>query len=184
MSSISWNNPVSGDWTVATDWSSGTVPSPVDVVIINELGPPYTITVSSADFATSVAINAAQATLRENSGSLTILDALHVDSGLVSLNKANNIGSVSLGPGAELTVGNAGALGTGTVTQSGGELLATASETLTNVLSLSGDLSIAAAHGTTLTEKASDYSVAGGSTLNFGAPGQDGTVIWAPLAAP
>ena len=64
------------------------------------------------------------------------------------------------------------------MTQSDGELLATANETLTNALSLSGTSTIAAAHGKVLTEKASGYSVAGGSTLNFGVPGQDGTVLW------
>jgi fibronectin-binding autotransporter adhesin len=77
-----------------------------------------------------------------------------------------------------LAIGNGGALGTGTVTQGGGELLATANETLTNALSLSGTSTLAAAHGKTLTVNASGYSVSGDSTLNFGAPGQDGTVIW------
>jgi fibronectin-binding autotransporter adhesin len=178
MAIIDWNGPVSGDWSVATDWSSGTVPGPGDAVVINFLGP-YTVTVSGADFANSLAVNGDLATLRENSGSLTIAGALHVDAGLASLNKANSIGSVSLAAGAELAVGNAGALGTAAVTQTGGELLATASETLTNALLLSGNSTIAAAHGTTLIEKASDYHVSGGSTLNFGAPGQDGTVVWA-----
>ena len=69
-------------------------------------------------------------------------------------------------------------MGTGTLTQSGGELLATANETVTNALSLSGSSTIAAAHGTTLTENASDYSVGASTTLNFGALGQDGTILW------
>jgi autotransporter-associated beta strand protein len=103
--------------------------------------------------------------------------ALTVDSGLVSLNKANTIGGVVL-DGGTLAVGNAGALGIGTVTQSGGELLGTANETLTNAISLSGTSIIAAAHGTTLTEKMSSYNIAANSTLIFGAPGQDGTVVW------
>jgi len=59
-----------------------------------------------------------------------------------------------------------------------GELLAAASETLTNALSFSGTSTIAAAHGTTLNENASDISIGGNSTLNFGAPGQDGTIVW------
>jgi fibronectin-binding autotransporter adhesin len=179
MAIIDWNDPVSGDWSVATDWSTGKVPGPGDTVFISDLGS-YTVTVSSAEFANSLVVNADQAALRENSGSLTIAGALHVDAGLVALNKPNTIGSITLAATGILAVGNGGALGTGTLTQSGGELLATATETLTNVLSLSGNSTIAAAHGTTLTEKASDYSVAGGSTLNFGAPGQDGTVLWAP----
>jgi hypothetical protein len=152
-------------------------PAPGDGAIISVLGGPYTVTVSSADFANSLAVNADQATLLENSGSLTIAGGLHVISGLVSLNKANTIGAVTLA-GGTLAVGNAGALGTGTVTQTGGELLGTANETLTNALSLSGTSTIAAAHGTTLTEKMSTYNIAENSTLIFGAPGQDGTVDW------
>jgi hypothetical protein len=65
MASIDWNDPVSGDWSVATDWSTGAVPTQADTVFISDLGPPYTVTVSSADFANSLAINAVQATLRE-----------------------------------------------------------------------------------------------------------------------
>ena len=177
MASIDWNDPVSGDWSVATDWSTGAVPTQEDTVFISDLGPPYTVTVSSADFANSLVLNAVTGALLENSGSLTISGALHVDSGLAQLNKANTIGSVSLAAGGVIEFGNGGALGTGTVTQSGGELLATASETLTNTLSLSGDSALAAAHGTTLTVKGA-VTIAAGSTLNFGAPGQDGTVVW------
>jgi len=173
----SWNDPVSGDWSVATNWTTGAVPLPGDGAIISVLGGPYTVTVSSADFANSLAVNVDQATLQENSGSLTIAGGLHIISGLVSLNKANTIGSVSLS-GGTLAVGNGGALGTGTVTQTGGELLGTANETLTNALTLSGTSTIAAAHATMLTEKMSSYNIAANSTLIFGAPGQDGTVVW------
>jgi autotransporter-associated beta strand protein len=133
--------------------------------------------IPNPDEANSLTFNAPQAELQEISVSLTIGGALTVDSGLVSLNKANAIGSVSPINGV-LAFGNAGALGTGTVTQSGGELLATASETLTNALSLSGSSTIAAEHGTTLTEKSPGVSVAAGSTLNFGSLGQDGTIVW------
>jgi fibronectin-binding autotransporter adhesin len=181
MAIVSWNDPVSGDWSVGTDWTTGAVPTSGDAAIINDIGPVYTVMVSSADFASSLAINAVTGALLENSGSLTITGGLHVDSGSVQLNKANTIGSVSLSGGV-LNVGNGGALGTGTVTQSGGGLVATASETLTNPLSLSGSVTIAADHGTTLTEKASDYSIAGGTTLNFGGSGGgDGTIVWDAL---
>jgi hypothetical protein len=51
-----------------------------------------------------------------------------VDSGLVSLNEANTTGTVGV-TGGVLAFGNTGALGTGTVALSGGELIATADET-------------------------------------------------------
>ena len=78
-----------------------------------------------------------------------------------------------------LTFGNAGALGTGTVSVSGGELLGTANETLGNALVFSGTSTIAAAHGTTLNETGFG-SIGTSSTLNFGAPGEDGVIVWKP----
>ena len=178
MALIDWKAAVNGDWSVASDWSTGAVPTFGDAVFIDNLGP-YTVTISGAEFANSLTVDADETTLRENAGSLTIAGALRVEAGSVSLNKANTIGSVTLAAGAELVVGNGGALGTGLVTQTGGELLGTGNETLTNRFSWSGTSTIAAAHGTTLTEQASSYIINGSSTLNFGAPGQDGTVVWA-----
>jgi fibronectin-binding autotransporter adhesin len=101
-----------------------------------------------------------------------------VGSGVTSINTANTYTGGTILSAGTLAIGNGGALGTGTLTQSGGELLATANETLTNALALSGSSTIAAAHGTTLTENASDYSVGASATLNFGALGQDGTILW------
>jgi autotransporter-associated beta strand protein len=100
-------------------------------------------------------------------------------SGVTSINKVNTYtGGTKLAAGT-LAIGNSGALGTGALSQSGGELLATANETLTNALALSG-ATFAAAHGMTLVLKASSSSILASSTLNFGAPGQDGTVVWDP----
>jgi hypothetical protein len=162
MASIDWNDPVSGDWSVATDWSTGAIPTQEDTVFISDLGPPYTVTVSSADFANSLVLNAVTGALLENSGSLTIAGELHVISGLAQLNKANTIASVGLAAGGVIEFGNGGALGTGTVIQSGGELLATASETLANPFAWSGNSTIAAAHGTTLTVKGAGDTIAAG----------------------
>ena len=75
-------------------------------------------------------------------------------SGVTSINTANTYtGGTKLSAGT-LAIGNGGALGAGAVTLSGGELLATANETLTNALSLSGSSTFAAAHGKTLNEMA------------------------------
>jgi fibronectin-binding autotransporter adhesin len=61
---------------------------------------------------------------------------------------------------------------------SGGELLATANETLSNALTFSGTSTIAAAHGTTLSLILDSLTIDAHSTLNFGALGQDGVVLW------
>ena len=97
-----------------------------------------------------------------------------IGSGVTSINTANTYTGGTILSAGTLAIGNGAALGTGTVTGSSAELLATANETLTNALILSGVSTIAAAHGKTLNEDASSYSVSANTTLNFGAPGQDG----------
>ena len=133
-------------------------------------------TIIVPDEANSLTFDAPEAALQENTGSLMVAGALTVNSGFVSLNEANTIGSVDL-TGGVLAFGNAGALGAGTVTMTGGELLATANETLTNALVLpdvSTPMTFAAVHGMTLNVNLPEIVT---STLNFGAPGQDGVVI-------
>jgi autotransporter-associated beta strand protein len=176
MAAINWLNPTNGDWSVGANWSTGTVPTLADDVTISASGP-YIVAISSQDVANSLTFNASQAALFENAGSLVMNGALTVNSGFVSLNEANTIGSIALAGGV-LAFGNAGALGAGTVALSGGELLGTANETLSNGLTFSGTSTIAAAHGTTLNENASFQSTAANAVLNFGSVGEDGTILW------
>jgi fibronectin-binding autotransporter adhesin len=175
MAAISWNG-VDGDWSLAADWSTGAVPTSADDVSILAPGS-YLVTVDSGDVANSLNFDASQAALFEGAGSLTISGALTVNSGFVSLNEANTIGGVSVGA-ATLAIGASGALGTGAVAVNGGELLGTADASFANALALSGNVTIAAANGTTLNENASSYQLAANTTLNFGAPGEGGTIIW------
>ena len=200
MTAISWKNPVNGNWSVAANWSTGAVPTLNDDVTISAPGP-YTVTISSnrvilrppggllaavqsgsSDEANSLTFNSSEAALVENTGSLTVEGALTVNAGLVSLNEANTIGSVTL-TGGVLAFGAADALGnpaeqpTG-VTVGGGELLATANETLNNALTFSGTSTVAAADGTTLGLSQESLTIDAHSTLNFGALGQDGVILW------
>ena len=62
MGSISWKNGIGGDWSIASDWSSGTVPTGSDDVTINATGA-YIITVSTAEGAHTLDLAAAGATL-------------------------------------------------------------------------------------------------------------------------
>ena len=80
-----------------------------------------------------------------------------------------------------LSVGSAIALGSGALTIAGGELLASATETIANQLLMSGNFTIAAAHGQTLTIPSSQpwhLSASAREIINFGAPGQDGVVVF------
>ena len=80
-----------------------------------------------------------------------------------------------------LSVTNPSALGSSALTLAGGELLASATETIANPLIMSGNFTIAAGHGQTLTTSSSQQSVlnaSAGEVISFGAAGQDGTVVY------
>ncbi len=189
MTAISWNGQVSGDWTDAADWSSGTVPTWSDDVTIGQFffGIGYLVTITDDEYANSLTFNApglyyGGAELLENAGSLTLFNGpLEVDGGLVALNRANSLAGGVLLQGGVLSVGNSGALGTGGLGIDGGELLGTADVTLANHISLSNNFwpaSIAAAHGTTLDIGSGGWDLEYDNlSPDFGAPGEDGTVV-------
>ena len=101
-----------------------------------------------------------------------------IGTGTTTLTGANTYAGGTTIAAGTLAVGNASALGTGPLIITGGELLGTTTETLANTLKLSGSATIAAAAGTTLTLDSGKPWALTGSTLTFGAPGQDGVVIW------
>ena len=181
MPEVNWTNSAGGDWSDASDWSTDTVPTFSDDVLIVE-GSPTVVTISGADEAATLTFNTAEGELVENAGSLSVVGELHVESGLVSLNEANAIGTITM-DGGELAFGNSGGLGTGIVFFNGGELLATENESLTNEVVFKEAARIAAAHGTTLDEDASLWSIQANTTLDIGSPGDDGTIIWHTNAA-
>jgi autotransporter-associated beta strand protein len=178
MAAVNWVNSAGGDFGVAANWSTDSVPFLNDDLTVSAFGQ-YLVTISDNNQANSLTFNAPQAALQENAGSLALTGTLLANSGFLSLNEANRIGAVRV-TGGVLAFGNAGALGAGTVTMLGGELLATANETLSNALSFfpASSSTIAAAHGTTLNETASNIDIGPGATLDFGALGEDGVVIW------
>jgi autotransporter-associated beta strand protein len=79
-----------------------------------------------------------------------------------------------------LIVNDPTALGSGGLTITGGELAAGLTEAISNQLTMSGNFTIAAAHGQTLTTSTTHPWTlnASGQTVTFGALGQDGTVLW------
>ena len=132
MALIKWKAAVSGDWATATEWSTGTLPTAADDVAINLVGN-YTVTVTNAQIANTLDFNAPGATLVQSATGKLTLNSFQIDNGLVELNGANTIGATTLNGGL-LSLGKAGALGTGGLTLSGGELLSTVSQSLNNPL--------------------------------------------------
>jgi hypothetical protein len=175
-----WTNSAGGDWNNYTplNWSTGTVPTSSDNVIFTLPGN-YTVTIGGGVEVKALYVEAPGARLIENEYSLTIGGArsgtgLAVSAGFVSLNQPNVIANGVTVSGGELAFGNAGALGSGFVFITGGELLATTNETFSNTLVFTGG-TIAAAPGTILNEDATTYDLDG---LNIGSPGEDGTILW------
>src|SRR3984957_19657288 len=181
MATVNWLNSAGGDFGVAANWSTDSVPFLNDDVTVSAFGQ-YLVTISDNNEANSLTFNAPQAALQENAGSLSLTGTLLVNSGFLSLNEANQIGDVEV-MGGVVAFGDAGALGAGSVSMEGGELLATANETLKNELALFANPTIAAAHGTTLDENASSVFLGAGTTLNFGSLGEDGVVRWDSIGA-
>jgi fibronectin-binding autotransporter adhesin len=181
MSTINWISAQDGDWSTGTNWEGESVPGSTDAADITLPGV-YTVTVASHVSAGNLTINATGATLDESSaGSLTLSGGLSLYNGAAFLNGANSIGSSVEVVGGLLAVGNGGALGNGVVLLYGGELLATTTETINASMAFNGTTTIAAATGRTLTLEGG-AQLDGPATLTFGAPGEDGTILWQPTS--
>jgi autotransporter-associated beta strand protein len=178
VASTKWNAGLNGSWTVGANWSAG-VPNTGTDATINAFGD-YTVTLSGRGFANSLTVNAAGALFSETAaGTLDIVNGLTLEAGKVALRGVNTIGSVTMS-GGTLETGNNAALGSGTLTMTGGELLGLSNETFGNQLAMRGTLTFAAADGTTMTQNASGWSFDASTpgTVFFGQGANDGTIVW------
>jgi len=66
VTKVSWKNPVSGDWSTASDWSTGKVPGASNDVTIGATGA-YTVTISMPEAAHSLTVSASGATVSDTS---------------------------------------------------------------------------------------------------------------------
>jgi len=175
-----WKTAASGDWNTASNWTEGLPGSNADGVIIGPAGT-YTVTLSGAgSSALSLLMIAAGATFSETSaGTLNLGDELILQAGTAILRNANTIANGVNLQGGLLEASNAGALGSAAFNISGGEFVGLTTETVANRLVTSGDFTIAAAAGKTLTlGTATAWSLSTDSTVNFGDATNKGTVVW------
>jgi len=175
-----WKTAASGDWNTASNWTDGLPGSNGDGVIIGPAGT-YTVTLSTAGSSSlSLLILAADATFSETStGTLNLGDEFILQAGTAILRNANTITNGVVLQGGLLETSNAGALGSAAFSISGGEFVGLTTETVANALNMSGDFTIAAATGKTLTlDSTSGWYLATGSTVNFGDAMNAGTVVW------
>ena len=97
--------------------------------------------------------------------------------GTTTIDRAETYSGGTTIAAGELSIDRAAAIGSGQLDLSGGELLVTKSAALANALSVAGDATIAAATGTILALKFSDWSFDAHS-ITFGDDTNHGTVVW------
>ena len=166
MANIRWTG-VSGDWSTASDWSTGTVPGPSDRAVIAAPGS-YTVTVSTSESVGSLLLNDPGAILDirssdiQPSGTLAVSGPVVVRSGTL-----------------EIEVGNSGNFGTDGPTLTNGSIASVHSG---GTLLLGGTIeggTLIIHHGGTLEVRAlfpdlggagnlENVTVLGGLTLNSG----------------
>ncbi len=101
--------------------------------------------------------------------------------GTTTIDRAETYAGGTIVASGELSIDRAAAIGAGQLTLTGGELLTTGNVTLVNTMSMSGDFTIAAAHGTTSNFNGNfgwGFDSTGGASITFGEDGNDGTVVW------
>jgi hypothetical protein len=148
--SVAWQNPVSGMWTDAADWSGGAVPTASSDVTVGVAGT-YTISIDSAVVAQSLGIDVASVTVSETAaGSLALGSTLSITAGTFALASAASLAAPIV------TIGSAGVL-----VASGGTLRG---ELLTSGLIYVGTGTLTVSGGGTLTGK-----LKGAGTLALGA---------------
>ena len=165
-----WLNGSGGDWSTAStvDWTFGSPPTSDNPAVIDASGS-YVVTITTADAAASLTVNAAGVDVQdETDGSLTLDGALTIDTGTFSLGGNGRLsGETSIYVGGAIAdfPGHLNAEGTvsAPVDNDGGIVEALGSLTLTGAVIGAGTFEI---NGNTLTFGS---SVAGG-TVDFGAP--------------
>jgi hypothetical protein len=102
MSAVNWKNPVNGNWTVAADWSTGTVPGATDDATLG-LTNGYTVSITSPITVGSIAVSNAAATLSVNDPSqiATVAGDL-LDGGALVVDNSGGEGGTNLSIGGTL----------------------------------------------------------------------------------
>jgi fibronectin-binding autotransporter adhesin len=98
MSTIEWTNANGGDWSVAGNWSTDSVPGAADDVTIGVAGP-YTVTIDSAEAVHSLTLNDAGTRVQINNA-LTLGTTLYLTAGSFDLKSGGTlVGGTVVGSG-------------------------------------------------------------------------------------
>src|ERR1051325_8876545 len=103
MAIISWKDPITGNWTIAVDWSTGTVPGIGDDVTLG-LANGYTVSITSPITVNSISTNDSNATLSVNEpGQVVSISGNLIAGGNVVVDAATGQGGTTLSIGGTLT---------------------------------------------------------------------------------
>src|SRR3984957_3228726 len=159
MATVNWLNSAGGDFGVAANWSTDSVPFLNDDLTVSAFGQ-YLVTISDNDQANSLTFNAPQAALQENAGSLTWTGTLLVNSGFLSLNESEP-DRRSPGNGRRARLRQHWRFGRRCSLNAGRRIARDHQRNPQQCAQLfpAGSSTIAAAHGTTLNETASNIDI-------------------------
>ncbi|HEV2097340.1 MAG TPA: hypothetical protein VGR45_00270, partial [Stellaceae bacterium] len=151
MTAISWKSPVSGSWTTATDWSTGTVPAAGDDVTIG-VGGSYVVSIVALPVTVkSLTVNNPSAVLTiDTSGAGgsnvavtgTLTNSAHIEIGNANLSTATTVSVNGLSNTGEIDL-----TGSATV-QATLDIVGAAPATLTGQINLAGDALLEYGSGT------------------------------------
>jgi hypothetical protein len=114
MTSFTWRNAASGNWSTAADWTptGGPPSSSADTATINATGATYTVTFNeTSETIDDLIVDSAAATLAfgvGTGGTLTVDTATSLQAGTISLSNASavlNAGSLTTASGTDLILG-------------------------------------------------------------------------------
>jgi hypothetical protein len=119
----SWKRAVSADWSTAADWTAGSAPSQSSAATISVAGT-YTVTISDTEYANSLAINNATATVSDAGGNLSVTGKISLTAGTFNLTTPQYAGYVSaasfaISSGATLSATNGGGEYYGAISNAG-----------------------------------------------------------------
>ncbi len=181
MAAVSWKSGVSGNWTVAADWSTGAVPGAADDATIAVAGS-YTVAVSTAITVDSITLSDPSATLAiVDPGKTEAVAKNFTTAGAVKIDTTGGGGTKftvggTLSNSGTLVIGNSGIstastvtaaalANTGTIDLTGGTAQATLDVTGATLANLTGDYVL---RGNALLEvEGSSVSPTGGSVVSI-----------------
>ena len=102
MTAYTWGYAGSGDWSTQADWTPVGLPGTADDVTLGAIGVSYTVTVSEAEEASSLALGAATAALSIDSSTLTVAGTVGINAGTLFNSFGRNAAGYHAAAGQQL----------------------------------------------------------------------------------